>query len=176
MASTSAEAKHASATQEWALSALATQVQQLTSLITKLTSISSPSALTPLLSASASPRPASKPRIGPFECYTGEPEGCSPFLTKYSIFYALKPITLAFEEGKVVFTIHQMTGKARLWGTVKWDRQTSACASFDSFSAELCKVFGRESQPTDARGLLCQCQEDQSVFDFSIDFCTKSRS
>ncbi len=47
------------------------------------------------------------------------------------------------EETKVAFAINQLAGRTRLWGTAEWDRQISACASFEAFPAELRKVFGQ---------------------------------
>lgn len=117
----------------------------------------------------------SEPRIGAPERYAGEPEGCNPSLTNCTIFFALQPLTIASEQAVVGFTINQLTGRARLWGTAEWDRQTSACTSFESFAAELRKVFGQGVHSTDAGGLLSLCQRGQSVFDFSIYFHTKAR-
>lgn len=172
MASASAQAKHVAATQEQALSSLATQVQQLTSVIAQLASHNSASA--PAIPTSPSPRPASEPRIGAPVHYAGEPEGCIPFLTSFSIYSALQSITFIFEEAKVAFTINQLTGRVRPWGTAEWDRRTPACVSFKTFSAELCKVFGQGVQSVDAGGHLSLSQGNQSVLDFSIDFRTKS--
>ncbi len=70
----------------------------------------------PLKTTMPSPRPASEPRIGAH--YAGETED-NPFLTSCSIFFALQPITFASEEAKVAFTINQLTGRTRLWGTAE---------------------------------------------------------
>lgn len=175
MASASAEAQQAAAAQEHALTSLASQIQQLTMIVAQLAPPSSPPA--PALAAS-SPSPlglTAEPCIGAPERYAGEPENCNPFLTNCSIFFVLQPLTFATEAAKVAFTINQLTGRARLWGTAEWERQTAACATFTAFSAELRKVFGQGLQLTDVSGLLSVCQGEQSVFDFSVDFRTKAR-
>lgn len=83
-------------------------------------------------------QPQRRFRIGAPECYTGEPEGCNPFLTNCSIFFALQPHTFASEGAKVMFTINQLTGRVRLWGTAEWERRTRSrlfllsCVSGDS--------------------------------------------
>lgn len=84
------------------------------------------------------------PRVSA-EHYDGACETCHPFLTNYLLLFALQLHTLAMEEEKVAFVINHLTGRAWLWGTAKWVRRSSACASFDQFTAELCEVFGFKS-------------------------------
>lgn len=62
--------------------------------------------------------------------------------------------------------------RGRLWGTAEWEKRTSACASFEAFLTELCKVFGQGAHFTDAGGLLSLYQVGRSVF--LIRFCTKA--
>jgi len=71
--------------------------------------------------------------VGVPERDAGDPEGCNPFITNCSILFALQPHTFASEEAKVAFTINNLTGRARLWGTAEWERHTPACFSFNSF-------------------------------------------
>ncbi|KAK0134635.1 Retrotransposon-derived protein PEG10 [Merluccius polli] len=66
------------------------------------------------------------------------------------------PYTFATEEFKVAFTINNLTGHARLWGTAEWERHTPACSSFNAFTTELCKG---------------SC----SVTDYAIDFRIRTR-
>uniref|UniRef100_A0A674NES1 Uncharacterized protein n=1 Tax=Takifugu rubripes TaxID=31033 RepID=A0A674NES1_TAKRU len=42
---------------------------------------------------------------------------------------------------KVAYTITHLTGRAWLWGTAEWERQSEACSTFSAFAAELRKVF-----------------------------------
>lgn len=59
-------------------------------------------------------------------------------------------------------------------GDREWEKKTPACASFDTFAAELHKVFGQGAHSTDAGGLLRLHQEDQSIANYAIDFHTKA--
>ncbi|KAF7641064.1 hypothetical protein LDENG_00296660 [Lucifuga dentata] len=119
---------------------------------------------------------ASEPRVGTPERYAGEPEGCNPFLTNCSILFALQPLTFSTEEAKVAYAISHLTGRARMWGTAEWDRHTSACSSFQAFSAELRKVFGMGISNYDSTlGLLKIHQGEQTVTDYAIDFRIRAR-
>ncbi|KAF7640638.1 hypothetical protein LDENG_00027510, partial [Lucifuga dentata] len=63
-----------------------------------------------------------------------------------------------------------------MWGTAEWDRRTSACSSFQAFSAELRKVFGMGISSYDtAQGLLKMHQGEQTVMDYAIDFRIRAR-
>jgi len=76
----------------------------------------------------------------------------------------------------VAFAINHLTGRARLWGTAEWERQTPVCTSFQAFAAELRRVFGMGAFEGDAaRGLMTLCNGDLTVADFAIDFCTRAR-
>lgn len=93
--------------------------------------------------------------MGTPECYNGDPETCRPFLTNCSLLFALQTHTFATEGAKVAFTINHLTGKARLWGTAEWVKQSPACASFQQFAEELRKVFGLGASGSEtAQGLM----------------------
>lgn len=82
---------------------------------------------------------------------------------------ALDPLLAA----QVAFVITHRTGRAQLWGTAEWERQSGACASFAAFSEELRKVFGLTRSRTAAvRGLMPLRQGQRSVADFSMEFQT----
>lgn len=182
LSSTAAEVRQAAATQQQAaasqeqvLAALAAQIQQLSTTLSQLTA---PAAHTapPAIPPPAILGPVSEPRVGAPERYSGDPESCNPFLTNCSILFALQPHTFASEAAKVAFTINHLTGRARLWGTAEWERQTPTCTSFQAFSAELRKVFGVASRgPDSAGGLLNLRQGGRTVADYSIDFRTQAR-
>ena len=71
------------------------------------------------------------------------------------------------------YVITHLTGRARLWGTAEFDRQTLACASFSAFEEEMLKVFDLGSSTTEAsQALLTIRQGNRTVADFSIDFRT----
>lgn len=146
---------------------LAAQLQQQSPAGTSpVSSAPAAASLAPVL-ASDSP----EPRVGSPERFDGNPENCSPFLTNCTLFFALQPRTFASELAKVAFTINHLTGRARLWGTAEWDRQSPACQNFSAFAAELRKVFGHNPARSEvAAGLLNLKQGQRSVADFSIDF------
>ncbi|TWW79641.1 Retrotransposon-like protein 1 [Takifugu flavidus] len=124
----------------------------------------------------ALPRMISEPRLGAPERYNGDPKLCRPFLTSCSLLFSLQPHTFATEGAKVAYVISNLTGRALLWGTAEWERQTPACASFQAFSEELRKVFGLGAAgPEGTSELLSIRQGNQSVADYSIDFRTKAR-
>lgn len=76
----------------------------------------------------------------------------------------------------MAFAVNHLTGRARVCGTAKWEKQTSACSSFDTFSQELQKVFCLARCGPDAScPLMGMCQEDRSVPDFAIDYCIRER-
>ena len=179
LASTTANIQLAAANQEQALAMLSTQVQQLTATLAHSLSLPAPPSHPPSRSpppAPALPGPVREAQVGVLEGYTGDPEGCSPFITNCSILFALQPYTFATEEAKVAFTINSLTGRARLWGTAKWERHTSACSSFNAFTTELCKVFGIASRgPDTSGGLLGLRQGSCSVTDYAIDFRIRAR-
>lgn len=173
------EILRATATRDQRLDNLADQVQQLTAALVQLTAAATPAPVEPVPPPPAQPvatEPLSEPRVGTPERYGGEPEGCSPFVTNCSILFALQPHTFATEKAKVAFAINQLTGRARLWGTAEWERQTPACVSFNAFSAELQKVFGPVSRGPDAAGgLLGLKQGTRSVVDYAIEFRIQAR-
>ncbi|TWW62374.1 hypothetical protein D4764_04G0010210 [Takifugu flavidus] len=120
-------------------------------------------------------RTAPEPRVGTPERYSGDPEGCNPFLTNCSFLFALQPYTFASEAARVAFTINHLTGRECLWGTAEWERGTPASSSFQAFSAELCKVFVAVSLGLDATGeLMSLKQGSRPIADYAIDFRTRA--
>ncbi|KAF7661785.1 hypothetical protein LDENG_00254450 [Lucifuga dentata] len=164
------------AVHEQAITALATLVQQLTPTPFPTSAPVQAAALSPVATPPGLPRMVSEPRVGTPERYAGEPEGCNPFLINCSILFALQPLTFSNEEAKVAYAISHLTGRARMWGTAEWDRHTSACSSFQAFSAELRKVFGMGISSYDsAQSLLKMHHGDQTVTDYAIDFRIRAR-
>ena len=157
------------------MAAVLTQIQQMSSTLTQAVAMPRP----PEPPTPPPPPPSGaiiEPRVGTPERYAGDPDGCNPFLTNCSILFALQPLTFSTEAAKVAFTINHLTGRARLWGTAEWEKQTPACATFQAFSKELRKVFGMGASVSDAaRDLLSLRQGNQTVADFSIDFRTRAR-
>ncbi|TKS65266.1 Retrotransposon-like protein 1 [Collichthys lucidus] len=127
-ASTAAEVRQATVTQQQAaanqeqtLAALASQIQQLTAVLSQNMVQNLPATAPAAVLQPTPPGPVSEPQIGAPERYAGNPEICNPFITNCSILFALQPHTFASEEAKVAFTINHLTGRARLWGTAEWN-------------------------------------------------------
>lgn len=72
--------------------------------------------------------------------------------------------------------MNHLTGRALLWGTADWERQSPACSAFETFSLGLRKVFlqvwGGQDTP---HGLMWMCRGDGPLADFAINFCIKAR-
>lgn len=179
------------------------QQQQLAQVLQMLTNLTPPSAHDPppatpatapalsapsLLSAPAplqhsivpdpnAPAPCvPEPRIGNPERFDGNPAHTRAFLTSCRVQFSLQPRTFATEGAKVGYVITHLTGRARLWGTAEFDRQTPACASFDAFVEEMLMVFDLGSSTAEAsRELMTIRQGNRTVADYSIDFRTLAR-
>ena len=117
-----------------------------------------------------------EPKVGNPERFDGDPAQVRAFLTSCRLQFSLQPRTFATEEAKVGFVITHLTGRARLWGTAEFERQTAACSSFHLFAEEMLKVFDLESS-TDgtSQALMTIRQGRRSVADYSIDFRTLAR-
>ncbi|XP_076130450.1 uncharacterized protein LOC143112088 [Alosa pseudoharengus] len=114
---------------------------------------------------------APEPKIGNPERFDGNQKQVRPFLSSCRIQFALQPRTFSTEGAKVGYVITHLTGRARLWGTAEFDRQTPACVSFSAFEEEMLKVFDLGSPTAEAsQALLTIRQGNRTVADFSIDF------
>ena len=135
-----------------------------------LLSVSAPS----LLPTTSDPN-VPEPRIGNPERFDGNPTQAQAFVTSCRLQFSLQPRTFATEGAKVAYTITHLTGRAQLWGTAEFERQTLACSSFDLFAKELLKVFDMESTTVEAsQSLLNIRQGRRTVADHSIDFRTRA--
>ena len=166
------------------------QGEMLTQVMQMLTNLAPPSAQpapAPTPSAPAlphAPAPMSsppadttpEPRIGHPERFDGNQAQVRAFLTSCRLQFSLQPRTFATEGAKVGYTITHLTGRARLWGTAEFDRQTPACASFAAFEEEMLKVFDLGSSTSEANGSLMTIRQGRrTVADYSIDFRTLAR-
>ena len=165
------------------------QLAQVLQRLTNLTSPSAPSAPAPLLDPNApvpvaqvpvAPVPvahsAPEPKIGNPERFDGNPAQVRAFLTSCRVQFSLQPRTFATEGARVGYVITHLTGRARLWGTAEFDRQTPACTSLNAFAEEMLKVFDLGSSTAEAsRALMTIRQGNRTVADFSIDFRTLAR-
>lgn len=123
--------------------------------------------------APASVLSSSEPKIGNPERFSGDPAQVRAFLTSCRVQFSLQPRTFATEGARVGYVITHLTGRARLWGTAEYDRQTPACATFDRFAEEMLKVFDLGSSTAEAsQALMSIRQGRRTVADYSIDFRT----
>uniref|UniRef100_A0A8D3E617 Retrotransposon-derived protein PEG10 n=1 Tax=Scophthalmus maximus TaxID=52904 RepID=A0A8D3E617_SCOMX len=154
-----------------------TQMQQVAAVLTQLTLPTPAAAPAPVPApVPAPPREHPEVRVGTPERYDGDPNTCGAFLMNCTLLFHLQPHTFASGDAKVAFAITHLTGRARLWGTAEWDRQTPACSLFRAFSEDFRKVFGvGDASSEAAQGLMSLRQGDRSVADFSIDFRTMAR-
>ncbi|TWW53848.1 hypothetical protein D4764_0266300 [Takifugu flavidus] len=91
-----------------------------------------------------------EPRVGEPERYEGNPESCDALVVNCSLLFSLQPRTFTTEAAKVAYTITHLTGRAWLWGTAEWERQSEACSTFSAFASELQKVFGQRNSRSSA--------------------------
>lgn len=160
------------------------QLARIIQLLTNLTPLSAPTSAAPVsLPAGSAPESsalvttaaaeAPEPKIGNPERFNGDPTQVRAFLTSCRVQFTLQPRTFAAEGAKVGYVITHLTGRARLWGTAEFERQTPACATFNLFAEEMLKVFDLESTTAEAsRTLMSIRQGRKTVADYSIDFRT----
>uniref|UniRef100_A0A9J8B5B9 CCHC-type domain-containing protein n=1 Tax=Cyprinus carpio carpio TaxID=630221 RepID=A0A9J8B5B9_CYPCA len=155
-----------------AVQALVTQVSELTQQLQLLRAPTAP--LTPAVPPAPSEAPSQpEPRLPIPESYSGEPNYCRAFLTRCDMHFSLQPRTFANERAKVAFVLTLLTGRAALWGTAVWENQDPCCASFQSLSAEMRRVFDRAVAGREAARKLAELrQHERSVSDYSIEFRT----
>lgn len=160
------------------------QRRRLDQTLQLLTSLIPPSGPAPAPAPAPAPTPAPvsgpdtntpEPRIGNPERFDGDPTQAQAFVTSCRLQFSLQPRTFSTEGAKVAYAITHLTGRARLWGTAEFERQTLACSSFDLFAKEILKVFDLESTPAEkSQGLLNIRQGRRTVADYSIHFRTRA--
>ncbi|KAL2083797.1 hypothetical protein ACEWY4_021570 [Coilia grayii] len=134
------------------------QLTALTQLLTRLTpSLNQPSdeggiGAAPTTPASPSGLAAglTEPRVGSPERFDGDPAQVRAFLMNCRLVFNLQQRNFASEAARVAYTINHLSGRARLWVTAEFNRQSPACSSFSSFSKELIKVFEIGSSTAEA--------------------------
>lgn len=152
------------------VSEVTAQLQQLRSDISGAPTVPTPPSVSP---SAAQPDHRAEPRLPPPAQYAGEPHLCRAFVTKCSLFFTLQPTSFPTEQSKVALMITLLSGRAALWGTAVWESQSPCCASFQSFTEELKRVFDRSVSGREAARKLTELQQgDRSVTDYSIDFRT----
>ncbi|KAL0148088.1 hypothetical protein M9458_056628, partial [Cirrhinus mrigala] len=159
-----------------AVQALVAQVSELTTQLQQLkvetASTQQPSMPDPPAPVDQTARTA-EPRLPPPAFYSGEPQLCRSFLAKCSLYILLQPSSFPTEDSKVAFVITLLSGQAASWGTTVWEQKLPCCASFQSFSEELKKVFDHAASGREAARLLAELRQgNRTVTDYSIEFRT----
>ncbi|XP_043963387.1 uncharacterized protein LOC122825873 [Gambusia affinis] len=116
------------ATVEKSIIKLEANMEEMMSMLSKLTNPTAPP------SASAAPRQAppqlvrlplpQEPRLSPPEVFCGEPSQCRPFITQCEIHFELQPSSFPSERAKVAYMISLLSGKAKIWGTAEWQKDS----------------------------------------------------
>ena len=135
--------------------------------------LSSEQSAAPAAGAASPQEVTREPRLPGPERFSGDREEVDPFLTNCTLLFSLQPITFAAEATKVAYAISHLTGRARAWGTAEWDRKAACVSSFDSFAAEVRKVFGFRSGKA-LSGLTQLRQGRGTVADYAIEFRTRA--
>lgn len=149
------------------------RLDQVLQLLTNLISPSGPAPAPAPAPVSAPDTNTPEPRIGNPERFNGDPTQAQAFVTSCRLQFSLQPRTFATEGAKVAYAITHLTGRAQLWGTAEFERQTPACSSFDLFAKEILKVFDFESTTAEkSQGLLNIPQGRRNFTDHSIHFRT----
>uniref|UniRef100_A0A674NTP4 DUF4939 domain-containing protein n=1 Tax=Takifugu rubripes TaxID=31033 RepID=A0A674NTP4_TAKRU len=117
---------------------------ELSGLLSRLSARLEPAALTASSVPASAPvilQQGPAPQVGEPEQFEGTPESCDAFVVNCSLLFSLQPCTFITEAAKVAYTIKHLTGRAWLWGTAEWERQSEACSTFSTFAAELASVI-----------------------------------
>lgn len=163
------------AQQENRLNDIARRMQQLTQQLSEVIQAkpaqSEPSPA-PLVPSAPVATPGPEPLVAPPARYGGEPADCRAFLVQCELQFELQPSCFPTERSRVAYVISLLTGRARLWGTAEWERDSEICNTFKSFSDKLQQVFDPNSSERAARVLSSLTQARRSVSDYAIDFRT----
>ncbi|KAI3370011.1 hypothetical protein L3Q82_024433 [Scortum barcoo] len=105
------------------------------------------------------------------ESYAGDLGSCSRFLFQCFIVFVQQPSSYSSDNAKIGFVVNLLRGKASDWATALWQANSPVLQSFDSFIAEMKKVFDHPVQGQEAvKRLLDLRQGSQSVAAYSVDF------
>ncbi|XP_037833528.1 uncharacterized protein LOC112450623 isoform X3 [Kryptolebias marmoratus] len=160
---------------ENAISGLERNVHDMTQLIRDMSSVqaAAPTHVSPPVQFPSRTSPIHEPKLPPPENFTGEAKQCRPFLTQCEIHFQLQPSSFPTERAKIAYVISLLSGRAKLWGTAEWQRDSLFCYNYKDFAAELRRVFDPIAPERDAaRGLFSLRQGRRSVTDYIIEFHT----
>lgn len=106
-------------------------------------------------------------KLAPPERYSGDPGKCKPFLTDCLIHFDHSPQIFSMDHSKITFMISHLTGRAKVWATAKWSR--NSLQSPPQFQNALKRTFNPLSSDRELSGLR---QDSGSVWDYAIHFRT----
>lgn len=117
--------------------------------------------------------PVYEPKLPPPEMFNGESKQCRPFLTQCEMHFQLQPSSFPSERAMVCYGISLLAGKAKMWGTAQWQRDSNCCYVFKEFASELIRVFDPVLPDREAaRRLFSIKQGNKRVIDYIIEFHT----
>ncbi|KAI3369234.1 hypothetical protein L3Q82_007781 [Scortum barcoo] len=130
-----------------------------------------PPGLSSSLAAGSTVSTPREPFVPTPESYAGDLGSCSRFLFQCSIVFVQQPSSYSSDNAKIGYVVNLLRGKASDWATVLWQANSPVLQSFDSFIAEMKKVFDHPVQGQEAvKRLLDLRQGSQSVAAYSVDF------
>ncbi|KAI3351078.1 hypothetical protein L3Q82_005645 [Scortum barcoo] len=132
-----------------------------------------PPGLSSSLAAGSTVSTPREPFVPTPESYAGDLGSCSRFLFQCSIVFVQQPSSYSSDNAKIGYVVNLLRGKASDWATALWLWQANSpvLQSFDSFIAEMKKVFDHPVQGQEAvKRLLDLRQGSQSVAAYSVDF------
>ncbi|KAI3360881.1 hypothetical protein L3Q82_012889, partial [Scortum barcoo] len=130
-----------------------------------------PPGLNSSLAAGSTVSTPREPFVPTPESYAGDLGSCSRFLFQCSIVFVQQPSSYSSDNAKIGYVVNLLRGKASDWATALWQANSPVLQSFDSFIAEMKKVFDHPVQGQEAvKRLLDLRQGSQSVAAYSVDF------
>ncbi|KAI3357782.1 hypothetical protein L3Q82_016166 [Scortum barcoo] len=130
-----------------------------------------PPGLSSSLAAGSTVSTPCEPFVPTPESYAGDLGSCSRFLFQCSIVFVQQPSSYSSDNAKIGYVVNLLRGKASDWATALWQANSPVLQSFDSFIAEMKKVFDHPVQGQEAvKRLLDLRQGSQSVAAYSVDF------
>ncbi|KAI3368526.1 hypothetical protein L3Q82_025538 [Scortum barcoo] len=130
-----------------------------------------PPGLSSSLAAGSTVSTPREPFVPTPESYAGDLGSCSRFLFQCSIVFVQQPSSYSSDNAKIGYVVNLLRGKASDWATALWQANSPVLQSFDSFIAEMKKVFDHPVQGQEAvKRLLDLRQGSQSVAAYSVDF------
>ena len=75
------------------------------------------------------------------ERFSGEQGQCKSFLIDCEMHYEFSPHVFLTDRAKITFMISHLVGRATIWATAEWVRESPLCSSLRDFKEALQKTF-----------------------------------